>query len=188
MIEDMNRPEFLGKQYENILGWYRQAEDKSKFLVTINTFAGGLVNALLLVASNKVARVGALYSFSIWGLLLLTAIALVASFIFILIAVYARHRGSEPELNSNEKLWFFGHIAEMTREDYQARMRNCSAADIEATMTAQNHILAGNVKTKFDALNRAMALTIATLILLFLLGVACAMASTNTAKILTALC
>ena len=53
-------------------------------------------------------------------------------------------------------------------------------------MSAQNFILSKNVSIKFDALNRANSLTIVSLILLFALGIAYAMAVANSPLRLTA--
>jgi len=46
-------------------------------------------------------------------------------------------------------------------------------------MLAQNFILSRNVRVKFDSLNRAISLTIISLILLFALGIAYAIAVAN---------
>ncbi len=172
----MTRLEYLHEQYENILGWYKQAEEKSKFLMTINTIAAGVVNGLVFVSSDKVANLKAVSSVPVSSLLLLSGIVLIGSCIFILRAVWARHRGQEPALKGSERLWFFGHIAAMTREEYHAAVQSWSEAQMEATMTAQNYILACNVRKKFDSLNWAITLTIVALILLFALGVVYALA------------
>jgi hypothetical protein len=168
----MDRLEYLSNQYENILGWYKQSEEKARFLVTINTFAAGIINGLVFIASDKVPKMGAMYTTPVWSLVFVSAVALIGSYILILRAVWARHRGWEPALKDTERFWFFGHVAAMTREEHQALVQNWSEERMEATMTAQNYILAHNVRTKFDALNWAISLTIVSLILLFVFGVA----------------
>ena len=166
----MDRLEYLNKQYENILGWYKQSEQKAKFLLTVNTFAAGLVNGLVFVAADKLAVIRVVYSYPLWGLLLMAGAALIGSCVLILRAVWGRHRGSGPILKETEKLWFFAHIADMDRAEYESLMHNLQDGHVEATMIAENYILAYNVRTKYDALNWAISLTVAALILLFALG------------------
>jgi len=152
----MTRLEYLFSQYESILGWYKQAEDKSKFLVTINTIVAGVVNGLVFVAADKAASVRAVLRPPLLWVLLLATATWIGSCIFILRAVWARYHGKEPQLKEAERLWFFGHIAGMTREEHQAAVQTWTEEQMQATMTAQNHVLAGNVRKKFDALNWAI--------------------------------
>ena len=168
----MSRLEYLKQQYEAILDWYKQSEGKAQFLVTINTVIAGIVNGLVFLAPEELTRARAVYTAPVSILLILSGLTLIGSCVFILRAVWARHRGPAPTLKPTERLWFFGDIAAMTREEHQALVREWSEEQLEATMTAQNHILAGNVRRKFDALNLAISLTIASLILLFALGFA----------------
>jgi hypothetical protein len=168
----MSRLEYLKQQYEAILDWYKQSEEKAQFLVTINTVIAGIVNGLVFLAPEELTRASAVYTAPVWILLILSGLTLIGSCVFILRAVWARHRGPSPALKPTERLWFFGDIAAMTREEHHALVREWSEEQMEATMTAQNHILAGNVRRKFDALNMAISLTIASLILLFALGFA----------------
>jgi hypothetical protein len=169
---NLNRLEYLNRQHENMLGWYRQSEEKARFVVTINTFAAGIINGLVFIAVDKISAAKAVYTTPFWVLLLFSGMTLIGSYIFILLAVWARHRGPEPALKDTEKLWFFAHIASMTQEQHRALIQSLAGEHIEATMTAENHILAGNLKNKFDAVNWAISLTIVSLIVLFVLGVA----------------
>lgn len=82
----------------------------------------------------------------------------------------------EPPLTDKEKLWFFGHVAAMPRETYKSLLDPFDERDVVATMLAQNHILSRNVRTKFDALNWAISLTIAAIVLFFVLGMVYALA------------
>jgi hypothetical protein len=104
-------------------------------------------------------------------LLVITAVCVVGSYLFMLKAVWARHHDHGPPLPDKEKLWFFGHVGSMTRENYGRLLNPFVEADIEATMLAQNHILSRNVATKYDALNYAITLTIVAIILFFVLGI-----------------
>lgn len=168
----MTRLDYLRAQYENILQWYKQCEDKAKFLVTINTIVAGVVNALVFVSSGFGAKSRAEYGALVLTLLSLAGLSLIGSFAFVLWSVWARHRHTGSPLRPDEKLWFFNHIAEMSREEYRAAVQDWSKEKLEATMTAQNHILSGNVRTKYNALNRAITLTIVAIVALFGLGIA----------------
>ena len=64
----------------------------------------------------------------------------------------------------------------MAPERYKQLLDPFLQTNIEATMLKQNHILARNVGTKFDALNWAISLTVAAIILFFALGIAYACA------------
>lgn len=168
----MTRLEYLNRQYDVILGWYKQSEEKARFLVTINTVIAGIVNGLVFLAPEKLTQAKAVYTAPVCILLILSSVALIGSCVFILRAVWARHRGWSATLKPTERLWFFGDIAAMTREEHEKLVRDWSEEQMEATMTVQNHILAGNARKKFDALNVAISLTVASLMLLFALGFA----------------
>jgi hypothetical protein len=168
MQSQSERSEYLRSQYENVLGWYKQAEDKAKFLVTVNTFLAAAINGLVFAAKPEIR----------WPyLLLLASLAFMTSFAFLLQDVWARHRpggasrDSETSLNEDEKLWFFGHISAMTREEHRRAVQNWSPEKLETTMTAEVYILSRNVQSKFDALNRAIIATVAGVLLLFALSV-----------------
>jgi hypothetical protein len=176
----MTRLDYLFKQYENVLGWYKQSEEKAKFLVTLNTLVVGVVNGLVFIGADKVRTVGLLYTGPIWVLLALSGIALVGSYLFILRAMWPRHRSHDASLPKSERMWFFGDVASMTRQDYGEVMVEWTERDVERTMIAQNHILSENVWTKHEALDWATACTIVALILLFALGVAYGIAVANT--------
>jgi hypothetical protein len=166
----MSQLEYLFKQYETVLGWYRQAESKGTLLHAINGALVAALNGLVFVGAEKLKNVHVTYNQSIKTLLILTSVCVVASYLFMLKAVWARHHGREPALSDKEKLWFFGHVAAMSRETYKRLLDPFVEADVVATMLSKNHILSQNVATKFDALNWAISLTIAAIVLFFILG------------------
>ena len=172
----MRQLDYLFKQYDNILGWYRQAESKTTLLHAIYGALVAGFSGLVFVSPERFNGLNVEYSKVIQVLLMLAAICVVLSYLFMLKAVWARHHGSEPVLNDKEKLWFFGHVAAMPRETYKRLLEPFSEANIEATMLAQNYILSRNVSTKFNALNWAISLTIAAIILFFIMGVVYAQA------------
>jgi hypothetical protein len=173
----MSQLEYLFKQYETILGWYRQAESKGTLLHAINGALVAALNGLVFVGAEKFKNLHVTYAQGIKTLLILTSVCVVASYLFMLKAVWARHHLREPPLSDKEKLWFFGHVAAMPRETYRRLLDPFVEADVIATMLAQNHILSRNVATKFDALNRAISLTIAAIVLFFILGMVYASAA-----------
>ncbi len=172
----MGQLDYLFKQYDNILGWYRQAESKATLLHAINGALVAGISGLVFVNPERFNGLTVEYGKAIQVLLMLAAICVVLSYLFMLRAVWARHHGSEPVLEDRERLWFFGHVAAMPRETYKRLLKPFSEADIEATMIEQNHILSRNVTTKFSALNWAISLTIAAIILFFIMGVVYAQA------------
>lgn len=176
----MTRLDFLFKQYENVLGWYKQSEEKAKFIVTVNTLVVGVVNGLVFVAADKVRDVGLVYTVPIWVLLALSGLALVGSYVFVLRAMWPRHHVRDTLLKDSDRMWFFGDVASMTRLDYGTAIAESTDHDIEQTMIAQNHILSKNVWIKHEAINWAIAFAIMALILLFALGVAYGIAVANT--------
>lgn len=175
----MTKLEYLFKQFETILGWYKQSEEKAKFLVGVNTFVIGVVNGLVFVGADKIQAVRKAYPIPLWLLLGLSGIALIASFLFILRAMWPRHHSRNLTLEPVEKLWFFGDIAGMSRNEHRSAMANWTAQDLEKTMEAQNYILSKNVWDKHQALNWAIAFTIIALVLLFALGLAYGIAVEN---------
>lgn len=182
----MTKLDYLFKQFETILGWYKQSEEKAKFLVGLNTLVVGVVNGLVFVGADKMRAVRDVYSIPIWLLLGLSGTALVASYLFILRAMWPRHHARDLTLKSSEKLWFFGDVASMSKEEHRNTMDNWTEHDVEATMVAQNYILSRNVWVKHEALNWAIALTIVALVLLFGLGLAYGIAVANSPLLPTA--
>jgi hypothetical protein len=175
----MTKLEYLFKQFETILGWYKQSEEKAKFLVGLNTLVVGVVNGLVFVGADKMRAVRDIYSAPIWLLLGLSGVSLVASYLFILRAMWPRHHARDPASERVERLWFFGDIAAMSKEEHRAAMAIWTEQDLEKAMVAQNHILSRNVWVKHEALNWAIALTIVALVLILALGLAYGVAVAN---------
>lgn len=175
----MTKLDYLFKQHENVLSWYKQSEQKAKFLVTLNTLVVGVVNGLVFIGADKVRAIRPLFTMPIWILLTLSGIALVGSYLFILRAMWPRHHARDTSLEISERIWFFGNIASMTKEEHKKAIGNWTEQSVEATMIVQNYILSKNVLIKHEALNWAIALTIAALLLLFALGVAYGIAVAN---------
>jgi len=175
----MTKLEYLLKQYETILGWYKQSEEKAKFLVGLNTLVVGVVNGLVFIGADKMQAARNVYSITIWLLLGLSGVALVSSYLFILRAMWPRHHVRDLSLQVIEKLWFFGDIAAMSKKEHCDAIAQWTEQDFEKTMVAQNYILSRNVWIKHEALNWAITLTIVALVLLFALGMAYGMAVAN---------
>jgi hypothetical protein len=168
----MTKLDYLFKQFETILGWYKQSEEKAKFLVGLNTLLVGVVNGLVFVGAEKMRATRDGYTLLVWLLLGLSGMALVASYLFILRSMWPRHRVRDQTLGSAEKLWFFGDVASMSKEEHRTAIANWTEPDLEATMVTQNYLLSRNVWVKHEALNRAIVCTIAALVLLLALGLA----------------
>lgn len=175
----MDKLDYLFKQYENILGWYKQSEEKAKFLVILNTLVVGVVNGFVFIGADKVRAVRELYTVPIWLLLTLSGIALVSSYLFVLRAIWPRHHTLDKSFEVSERIWFFGDIASMTREEHKKAMGEWDEQSAESTMVAQNHILSTNVWIKHNALNWAIAFSIVAFVLLFALGIAYGIAVAN---------
>lgn len=172
----MSKIEYLFRQLDTLLAWYRQAEEKAKFLVGVNTLAVGVVNALVFVGADDIGQVRALYSRPLWLLLAGCALALAASYLLVLRAIWPRHHAADGPLSPDETLWFFGHVAARTREAHRAAMAGWSEQKLEASLVAQNHALSRNVWTKHEALGQATVCTVLALVLLLALGMVYALA------------
>src|SRR3954452_14961854 len=109
----MTKLDFLFKQHEALLGWYKQSEEKGKFLVSLNTLVVGVVNGLVFVGAEKVKAVRSVYTVPIWVLLVLSGIALIGSYLLILRAMWPRHHVRDVSLKESQRLWFFGDVASM---------------------------------------------------------------------------
>jgi hypothetical protein len=175
----MKKLDYLFKHYENTLGWYKQSEEKGKFLVTINTLVVGVVNGLVFIGADKVRNIQSLYTKPIWLLLTVAGAALICSYLFILRAMWPRHHTRDTSLKASEQIWFFGDVASLSKDEYKAVLANWTEEDLKSTLIVQNHILSKNVWTKHEALNWAIAFTITALILIFILGVVYGIAVAN---------
>src|SRR5262249_43628090 len=115
----MTKIDYLFKQFDTILGWYKQSEEKAKFLVGLNTLVVGIVNGLAFVGADKIRATRDAYTIPVWLLLGLSAAALVASFLCILRATWSRHHVRAAAPGSAEKLWFFGDVASMSKDEHR---------------------------------------------------------------------
>jgi len=172
----MSRLDYLLKLYDNLLGWYRQAEEKAKFLVTVNTFAVGVVNGLVFFGADRISPVVRTHAALIWTILALCGATLIGSYVFVLGAVWPRHHWLDVKLKPSQRMWFFGDINAMSMDEFAAGVHEWSDSSLEETMIAQTHILSRSVWRKHEALNWAIALTICSLVSLLGLGVAFAIA------------
>jgi hypothetical protein len=110
------------------------------------------------------------YSTPVWLLLGLSGAALVGSYLYILWAMWPRHHVRTLTASAAENLWFFGDIAAMSKDEHRNAMSKWAEPDVVAMLVSQNYILSKNVWVKHEALNRAILLTIAALVLLLALG------------------
>jgi hypothetical protein len=168
----MTKIEFLFRQLDATVAWYKQAEDRGKFLIGLNALLVGVLDALIFVGTERIQAVRTAYTTPIWVLLGLVAAGLVASYSFIFFAMWPRHRSHDRATRPSEKLWFFGDVAQMTKGEHREAMATWDDDAVVETLVSQNHILSSNVWAKHQALSWAMALTIATLVGVFALGVA----------------
>ena len=170
--------EYLFKQNAALLDWYKQAEEKGRFVVALNSIVVAGVNALAFAGGGRIGALPPPYAVAVWTLLALTGIVIVLSYAFVLHVMRSRHhtRRTGPPDAPSRRMWFFGDVAGMRPEVYGAIVSHWTPATLEAdvmdTMVLQNHILSLNLRTKHDAVDRAMACTLAALVLLFLLGIA----------------
>ena len=175
----MDKLDYLLKQHETFIGWYKQSEEKAKFLVTLNTLIVSVVNGLVFIGIDKVKAIRSLYLAPIWSLIALSGISLIGSYFFILRAVWSRHHKRITSVQNFDGICFFGDIASMDQQKYQNLIDNWTSEELERTMVKSNYILSNNVLIKHEALNWAIALTIIDLILLFDLGVVYGISSTS---------
>jgi hypothetical protein len=157
------------------LTWYKQSEDKAKFLVTINTVVVGVVNGLVFVNGSKTQGVAGLLVGRVGILLFALGISLLLSFACVLRAVWARHHVLDKSRPNVERLWFFGDIAGMSHAQHANAIADLTDDNfpkhLEAMLVSQSHIFATNVWHKHQALNWAIVFTIIAVGLLFVLGV-----------------
>jgi len=167
----MNTIDFLFRQVDTTLAWYKQAEDKAKFLVTINTAVAGTVSGLVFVSSGKSQAAGRLSGCWVSTTLLALGISLLLSFICILRAVWARHSKIDKTLPNVRKLWFFGDVASMSKPHHAQAVGELTdetfSSHLEAMLVSQSYIFSTNVWYKHQALNWAIVFTIAAVGLLF---------------------
>jgi len=172
----MTKSDFLLRQLESTLGWYRQSEDKAKFLVAINTTVVSVTSGLVFVAADRARAPGHLFDGLAAWLLLLLGLALLLSFVFILSAVWARHSARDDALPDADRLWFFGDVAHLSaarhRQAVESLTDEALPAHLEAMLASQSHILSANVWRKHQALNFAIVFTVLSVALLFALGIA----------------
>jgi hypothetical protein len=84
----MTKIDFLFRQVDTMLVWYKQSEDKTKFLITINTAVVTVASSLVFVSSGKTHAAELLLDGQV-SALLLVLVSLLLSFGCILRAVWA---------------------------------------------------------------------------------------------------
>ena len=177
MERTVTKIDFLLRQVDSTLAWYKQSEDKAKFLVTINTAVVGVATSgLVFVSSDNAQAAGQLLAGRVGAFLLVLSISLLLSFMFILRAVWARHQTLDRSLPDIRRLWFFGDVAGMSRQQHSQAIGELTEqslpSHLEAMLASQSHVLATNVWRKHKALNWAIVFTVVSIGLLFVLGVA----------------
>jgi hypothetical protein len=105
----MTKLDYLFKQYETVLGWYKQIEEKAKSIVSVNTLAVGVVNGPVFIAADKVRAARSLYTMPIWVLLALSDLALIASYLFVLRALCPHGQLRNKILNKIQKKGEIAH-------------------------------------------------------------------------------
>lgn len=172
----MTRHEFLTARLAETLAWYRHCEEKAKFVIAINTTLVSVFAGLVFVAGDKRMQVLAPAPRG-WVVLLLSSLAVcvLCALISVLRVLWARHSTVDTALPDVRRLWFFGDVAGMSRDDYTRALTTVEGAafdaDVEAMLVSQNHLLATTVLRKHRALNWANGFTMVALACLFLLGV-----------------
>lgn len=169
----MTKTDFLLRQLDSTLGWYRQSEEKAKFLVAINTTVASVASGLVFVATD---RAGSRFDGVAALLLLLLGLALLLSFGFILHAVWARHTARDDALPDTARLWFFGDVARLPPDRHRQALESLTEealpGQLEAMLASQSRILSAHVWRKHQALNLAIVFTVLSVGLLFALGIA----------------
>jgi Pycsar effector protein len=172
----MEKVDFLLRQVDTTLAWYKQSEDKAKFLVTINTAVSGIASSLVFVSADKAQAAGKLLTGQVGALLLVLGASLLLSFMCILRVLWARHSRLDSSLPDIRRLWFFGDVADMTSKRHAKAVGELTEqslpSHLEAMLTSQSYIFSTNVLRKHQALNWAIVFTIVAVGSLFVLGVA----------------
>jgi hypothetical protein len=176
----MTKIEFLKAQLGDTLDWYTRSEEKAKFLLSVDTAVVSVCTGLIFVGADDAAFVAAFLRGPMLWLLLALGLTVVLSFAGILDVLWARQATRDTNAPQADRLWFFGDIAEMSRERHATAIVALSDATLstrlEAMLISQCHTLSVNVVRKHRALNWAISSTMAAVVLLFALAATYALA------------
>jgi hypothetical protein len=156
--------------YDRVIDWYKVAESKAQHILTVN---GVFVSVAfgLSAGAGSARRSGSAGPETI-AFLGIGALALCASITCAAICLQSRHQfnrktdfaqlGVDPLDRSTfgpEALWYFGHIAELPRDDVVAKLRTADEKFEMAALTYNVHGLAVVVLRKHRYINAGWALT-----------------------------
>ena len=168
----MTKLDYLFKQYENVLYWQQHAQQLSRFVLAINTAIVGIFNGLYFAGNGKLAEKITIDNPLAIALLALCSLALIASFLFFFRSIWAKHNKGPEQLDTNEKLWFFGHVASMSKDSFFEALKEWSEEDAISSLQSQIHIVSGNLRSRFTNVNISFTCTGIALVSLFFIGIA----------------
>ena len=170
MNNEISKLDYLFKQYDNLLFWHKHVQDLSKFLFAVNAVVIGIINGLFFLSDEK-------FSDKVSGnenqakiLVLLCALTMLISFLFLFRSIWAMHRKKPDNLRPSEEIWFFGHIAELSFSEFTSRIEDWSPDHALEALKSQIHIVSRHLKTRYDSINMGFTFTGISLLLLLAVG------------------
>jgi Pycsar effector protein len=169
--------EYARRMYDRVIDWYKVAESKAQLILTVNGVFVSVAFGVSAGASSadRSANAGP----ETWAFLGIGALARCASITCAAICLQSRHQFNrktdfaqlrvDPDDRSTyrpEALWYFGHIAELPRDEVVARLRTADEDFELAALTYNVHGLAVVVLRKHRFINAGWALTALGLIAL----------------------
>jgi hypothetical protein len=126
--------EYARRVYDRVIDWYKVAEAKAQFLLTVN---GVLATVALGVGSGLGIRLRDLLGPEAWIFLGIAIAGIAAAVVFAAACLLSRHQHNirvdlanlgvdpnVPETYRPEALWYFGHLATLQTGPAVARLRS----------------------------------------------------------------
>jgi hypothetical protein len=133
------RVEYIRRLYDRAIDWYKVAEAKAQFLLTVNGAVAAVALGFLLGGTNRNVDVRRLVGPETWVLLAVAVLALGAAVALAASSLLSRHMRhnrddlayldvdpDRPATYRPEALWYYGHLATMQVEPALAVLRRTS--------------------------------------------------------------
>lgn len=164
---------YLVKVYENVLGWFHNADNKAQLILTLNGLIVSIFTGQVFlgdrVATESVRTSSVLTKLLLAGAATATAAGVLAAMLCLwsrLGESRIRHLLAQLDVDPNDPqtyqpaiAWWFGAIAQLRPKEFSSMIAASDTAFRRDALASQISILSRHVLRKYRWVNRAWALT-----------------------------
>ncbi len=138
------------RNLDRVITWIRDAESRAPVVLTANTILFGLISAKISDEVRALFHGGTNLQIATSLLFLGYVVSSGLSFVRAMRVFFPKLKGAEPSL------FYFGSISNLTRDEFEGRMKTLDAAKIESELIRQTYINAQIATQKFANVQHAL--------------------------------